>query len=251
MNTLITRRQRTVRRAGAVTAGSAAIAAASYWALMSSYSQLFGSFPYRGSREERLVALTFDDGPNDPYTSQIADFLREYDIKATFFQVGRCVERHPEMTLRLADEGHVIGNHSYSHQFSRCWNAATLRHEIARTQGILGQLLGRAPALYRPPWLLRTPVVFDILQAEGLHPVSGEFCHALEIFQPAPERIARRAVAKTRPGSVLIFHDGYDSHGGNRASTVDAVKVAVDRLSAAGYRFVTVDQLLGLPAYQG
>ena len=105
------------------------------------------------------------------------------------------------------------------------------------------------PALYRPPWLLRVPALRRRAGENGLRAVSGEFCHALEVLQPRPEMIARGALAKARPGSIIIFHDGYDGHAGNRASTVAAARIVVDRLSADGYRFVTVDELLGVPAY--
>ena len=89
-----------------------------------------------------------------------------------------------------------------------------------------------------------------MLRRRGLSPVSGEFCHALEVFQPPPQRIARRALAKARPGAILIFHDGFDAHGGNRAHTVAAVPIVITELIRRGYAFVTIDDLLGIPAYQ-
>jgi peptidoglycan-N-acetylglucosamine deacetylase len=229
--------------------GSGIGLAASYWTLMSPYSQLLGFFPYRAPASGRVAALTFDDGPNEPYTSQIADFLDDRGIKATFFQVGRCVERHPDVTVRLARAGHVIGNHGYSHQFHRCLSRRALRKELRDAQQVFLRHLGRQPALYRPPWLLRTPALFSILRNRSLQAISGEFCHPLEVFQPAPERIARGVLAKVRPGSIIIFHDGFDARGGDRSSTVGAVKLVVNRMSQAGYEFTTVDRLLGVPAY--
>lgn len=229
--------------------GSGIGLAASYWALMSSYSQLLGPFPYRARTTEKVAALTFDDGPNEPYTSQIADFLREREIKATFFQVGQCVERHPDVTVRLAREGHVIGNHGYSHRFGRCLSRRALHEELRAAQQVFLRHLGHQPALYRPPWLLRTPALFTLLRTLSLQPVSGEFCHPLEVFRPTPERIARATLAKVRPGSIIIFHDGFDAKGGDRANTVTAVKLVVNRMSRAGYRFTTIDRLLGVPAY--
>ncbi len=229
--------------------GAAATICAGYWVLMSPFSQLLGSFPYRGAADAKVVALTFDDGPNEPFTTQIVDFLGERGIHATFFQVGRCVQAHPGVTARLAAAGHVIGNHSYSHRFSRCWGRRAQLEEITATQEILRRELGRPPALYRPPWLLRVPPLLVTIRRRSLRAVSGEFCHPLEVFQPAPERLARAAVRKVRPGSILIFHDGFDGRGGNRGSTVAAVKIVATRLLADGYRFTTVDRLLGIPAY--
>lgn len=238
---------RAARLAGAVTA---VIAAAGYWTMMSPYSQLLGRFPYRGDTDEKLIALTFDDGPNEPYTSQIADFLSDSGIRATFFQVGECVTRFPQVTARLARDGHVVGDHSQSHRFIRCLSPPAQARETEAAQDTITKVIGRIPALYRPPWLLRTPTLRAVLHRNGLTPISGEFCHALEVFQPPAEWIARRALAKARAGAVLIFHDGFDARGGNRANTVAAVKIVVTELTRRGYRFVTVDDLLGIPAYR-
>lgn len=237
-------------RAVAAALGATTTAATAYWTAMSSYSQALGPFPYRAPTGERTIALTFDDGPNEPHTSQIAHELSRHDARATFFQVGRCVERHPGVTAALAAAGHTIGNHSLSHELHRCVRRTDLVDEVDATQRILTDRLGRRPALYRPPWLLRTPALFEILAGHALTPVSGEFCHAVEFAQPSPERIARRALAKARPGAILIFHDGFDGRGGDRANTVAAVRLVVNRLVRDGYTFSTVDQLLGIAPYQ-
>jgi peptidoglycan-N-acetylglucosamine deacetylase len=239
---------------GAAAAGTGA-AAAGYWFCMSPYSQALGPFPYRGpaggkgDEPDKVVALTFDDGPNEPYTSQLADFLAERQIRATFFQVGRAVLRYPEVSRRLLADGHVIGNHSFTHEFTNCLSGRTLAEEVRMGQDALATI-GLRPALYRPPWLLRIPALRPILARHGLRPVSGEFCHPLEVFQPRAQLIAGGVLGKAKPGSIVIFHDGFDGHAGNRASTVAAAKIVVDRLTQDGYRFVTVDDLLGIPAYQ-
>ena len=223
---------------------------AAYWLLMSPFAPSARDYPYRGAAVERVVALTFDDGPNEPYTSQILDILAARGIRATFFHVGQCVERHPEVALRAIDAGHVLGNHSLSHRFGTYLRPRAYEREVERTQRVLARVTGRTPALARTPWLWRQPALLRMLRRSGLHPVAGEFGHALEVFQPSGVRMARRAIAKTRPGSILIFHDGFDGRGGNRAETVVAVRETVEGLLARGYRFVTVDELLGVPAYQ-
>lgn len=237
-----------MRKGPAVSAAAMAIVA-TYWTLSSSYSQLLGHFPYRGQTHQPTVALTFDDGPNEPYTSRIGDFLASKAIRATFFQVGSCVERYPEVPARLVGQGHVVGNHSFSHQISRCLLPRSQARQTRATQQILTEKLGRAPALYRPPWLFRTHSLFPILRHNGLQPVSGTFVHAFEVIQPAPERIARWALAKARPGAILIFHDGFDGRGGYRGNTARAVEIVVDELFSRGYTFLTVDEMLGIPAY--
>jgi peptidoglycan/xylan/chitin deacetylase (PgdA/CDA1 family) len=244
-----TRRQsRLARRLGLGAAGASGLLGGAYWLFMSPYSQVLGPFPYRAVGAERVVALTFDDGPNEPYTSQIADFLDEHDVQATFFQVGRAVLAHPQVTARLAASGHVIGHHGYAHQLGRYLRRDSLAEDMQQGLDVFA-CQGLRPALYRPPWLLRIPALRAIAGGQRLKVISGEFCHALEVFQPAADRIARRALAKARPGSILIFHDGFDGRGGNRASTVEAVKIVVEGLIRRGYGFTTVDRLLDIPAY--
>jgi peptidoglycan-N-acetylglucosamine deacetylase len=232
-----------------VLAGAAVAGTVGYWVFASPYSQLFGSFPYRGDATQPVVALTFDDGPNEPYTSQIIDVLDRRNVPATFFQVGRCIERFPQTAARVAAAGHVVGNHSLTHRFSTYLRPNRFEREIQQTQEILRRTVGKTPALVRPPWLWRQPALLRMLRRRDMQPVSGVFCHTLEVFQPAAASIARRAVAKARPGTILIFHDGFDARGGDRTQTVRAIAITVDALLAQGYRFVTVDKLLRVPAY--
>lgn len=226
------------------------LAILSYWLFMSPFSQVFGHYPWRIKTTEKLVALTFDDGPNEPFTSEIADYLASKQIKATFFQVGECIKRYPAITKRLYDEGHVIGNHSLHHKFSNYFKHPSYLQEISANQAIIDNVIGHQPALFRSPWLLRQPWLLRTLRQQSLRPVSGQFCHALEVFQPNGQRIAKRALAKVRPGSIIIFHDGFDAVGADRSQTVAAVKITVENLIAQGYQFVTVSQLLKVSPYK-
>jgi len=229
--------------------GAAALALL-YRVFMAPSSRLFGDYPHRAAQTGRVVALTFDDGPNEPYTSQIADLLAGHGIRATFFQVGACVRRHPATTARLAADGHIIGNHSLTHRPGTYLRPGAFRREIDQTQDLLRAHLGRTPALARTPWLWRQPLLLRMLRRRHLQPVAGTFCHPLEVFHRDGAVMARHAIAHTKPGSILIFHDGFDGRGGDRSQTVEAVRLTVDGLLARGYRFVTVDELLQVPAYQ-
>jgi len=224
--------------------------ALAYWLLMSSYSQVFGEYPWRVRTKDKLIALTFDDGPNEPYTSQIVEFLNARNIKATFFEVGKCVERYPETTKKIINSGHIIGNHSLSHKFYKYFLSLNFETEISKNQEILKKYCGKTPALYRSPWLWRSPFLIKSLRKYRLHPVSGVFCHNFEVLQIDGRKIAKAAIKKARPGAIIIFHDGFNANGGNRQETVRAVKIVVERLSKSGYSFVTVDQLLGVAPYQ-
>ena len=218
---------------------------------MAPRSQTLGPVSFGGDTEERVCALSFDDGPNEPFTSSLADILASRDVRATFFQVGRAVARTPDVTRRLVAEGHVIGNHSLTHSLRRCLTAGDLRTEVGEAQAILRDVIGQTPALYRPPWLIRVPALFPILGQHRLTAVTGNFCHPLEVAQIDASRIARRATRlAARPGSAMIFHDGFDGNGGYRGQTVEAVKRVVDTLQERGHTFTTIDRLLSISAYQ-
>jgi peptidoglycan-N-acetylglucosamine deacetylase len=239
-----------LREAAQATAvGVSAVAAAAYLTAFRPRSQVFGSFPYGAKTEEKVVALSFDDGPNEPYTSRLLDTLDKYDVKATFFQVGRCAQRFPSCTRRVVQSGHVVGNHSYSHSFSSYLKQPRQEIEINLSQDVFYSITGLTPALYRPPWLCHWPWLLRSLQHHDLQVVSGTFAHPLEIIQPGAAKLTDSAVKLTRPGTILIFHDGQEARGGPREQTVAAIGPLIDRLRDCGYRFTTVDQLLGISAY--
>lgn len=236
-----------VLTASAIGAGLSGL---TYYTLFRPTSGIFGDMPFRAVTDEKSIALTFDDGPNEPYTTRLLQVIQARAVRATFFQVGVCVRRNPGLPAAMAAAGHVIGNHSYSHRFLEYATEPSLRTEIARAQQVLHVELGRRPALFRPPWLCSAPPVMNEVRRQGLRAISGTFAHPLEVVQIPADRIARGAVRRARPGAILIFHDGYDARGGFRGQTVEAVRQVVDTLGARGFSFVTVDELLGLPAYQ-
>ena len=224
-------------------------AALSYWTAFRPTSQVFGPFPSSGQTREPVVALSFDDGPNEPYTSRLLTVLEDRNVRATFFSVGRCAERFPSTVRAVVQAGHVLGNHSYSHRFTSYLSAPDQRTEIQRGEDRLAAIAGVRPGLYRPPWLCHWPWVLASIRAARLQVVSGRFGHPLEIFQPPASAITAYAANVARPGAILIFHDGFDARGGRRDQTVAAIGPLIDRLRERGYRFATVDEVLGVEPY--
>jgi len=221
-----------------------------YWFMFSPTSEAFGTFISHGTSDDKLIALSFDDGPNQPYTEQIGDILRNHNVNATFFQVGSNIEKYPEVSKKLASDGNIIGNHLYSHQFRKYLRPASFKSELEHTQKIIEQTIGETPALYRPPWLFRTPSYLRVVTKYKLTPISGSFGNNWEIFQPSAAKIAQTAAKLAKPGAILIFHDGYNGKGGDRSQTAAAIDLLIPQLKHAGYTFVTVDKLVQLPAYQ-
>ncbi len=231
-------------------AAAAAGIGAGYWFTASQWSQMLGPFPYRVETDEPVMALTFDDGPNEPWTSRLADVLARHQVRATFFEPGACAQRHPDTTRRLVAEGHTVGNHSFHHDIRRLVRRRDLNTEIERTQEVLTPIVGGVPALYRPPWLFRHPGFFAELDAHGLTAVGGEFCHPLEVFQPDPQMLVDGILGRARPGLIIVCHDGYNAKGAPRDATIAAIDRVIPQLKDRGFGFATVDELLGVPALQ-
>ncbi len=186
-----------------------------------------------GTGENKVIALTFDDGPNVLYTERLLDGLAERDVKATFFLLGKCAEAHPEIVRRIAEEGHLIGNHTYSHLKLTTGNEAEFLEEINRTGEIIKEITGLTPAFCRPPfgvWNTRyeqrlgiIPVLWDV--------DPRDWC----TFDT--KTVANRILADCHDSAIILLHDEYET-------SVEAALLVIDELKQQGYTFVTVDKLL-------
>ena len=213
------------------------------YASLSPHSQLAGPQSYRVRTKRRVVALTFDDGPNDQFSLEIAACIERYGGRASFFQVGQNIRRQPEITRQLFDQGHLIGNHSTNHRFSDYLRSGW-QQNLVETNELITQVTGQAPRFMRFPWLFRTPWLIATAYRLGLQPVAGTFLNVREFKQPDGLKMARQFAAKVRPGDIIIMHDGYNASGADRLQTVRAVAELCRRLQADGYSFVRLDELL-------
>lgn len=207
-------------------------------------SLLYGDIYYQGSQIEKRVALTFDDGPNPPYTLQILDILDRYDVDATFFLIGKNVEAYPEVAREIVERGQLVGNHSFTHPDLLKLNAAQISWEMDATTKIIEQVTGVRPTVFRPPHGFRDPIVLEKAKERNLQVVQWTLM-ARDWKNPGAEVIADRIVRRIQNGSIILLHDGDGLvHGGDRSQTVAATVLIIERLQKAGYRFVTVDELL-------
>jgi len=203
-------------------------------------SQVLGKSIVRGPRGSgpggsRKIALTFDDGPGDA-TPAVLDMLRHAGIRATFFLCGQNVERYPELARRISEEGHEIGNHTYSHPRLLGRTPGKIAYEVERAQKIIAHRTGRTPTLFRPPYGLRWFGLFSILKRNGLTSVMWSV-NSLDWKRPHTE-IVQRVIKDTGPGAIILFHDGIPpGKAGNRQATVEALR---DILHATMGRFKCV-----------
>ena len=193
-----------------------------------------------------VVALTFDDGPSH-YTAQVLDILRDEGVPASFFVIGRNVERLPELARRIVSEGHAIGHHTYSHgSWIRIDSDRQLRRELDLGAQAIKAATGVTPTLMRPPRGLWNPVMIALARQQGYQPVAWSVA-ARDWQRPSAEIIADRVLRKAVPGSIILLHDGQDTQlDPSMQNTVDSLPTIIRTLKQRGYRFVTVPQLMQL-----
>jgi peptidoglycan/xylan/chitin deacetylase (PgdA/CDA1 family) len=208
-------------------------------------SQIFGRALVAPARPGEL-ALTFDDGPNPACTPRLLDLLGQYGVKGTFFLIGSFAEHEPQLTKRIAEAGHLIGNHSWSHPNLSLCAPARIRDELRRTTETLEQLIGKPVRYFRPPFGARRPYVFRTARGMGMTPVLWNAMTS-DWEEKSPDRIAERLSAKIgasqRRGHAanIVLHDG-SHHGLNadRGPSLGAVGRLLGRY-AGTHRFVTLD----------
>jgi len=207
-------------------------------------NNFFGIVFSESQTSNKVVALTFDDGPYSPYTEQVLDILKEYNVPATFFVVGQNVERYPEVVRRIAIEGHQLGNHTYHHVDLLKVDRKTMAEEIDRTSKAVAAITGDAPHVVRPPHGFRDPAVMEIMAERGLKVVEWSVM-SRDWTNPGVEVIVDRTVSKVKNGSIILLHDGDGITSDNsRIQSVEATRRIIQTLLAQGYQFVTVDEIL-------
>src|SRR3989344_2408906 len=200
-----------------------------------------GKFYWQGKTQEKVIALTFDDGPGR-FTVPILDLLKKHNIRATFFMEGTMVETYPEIARQVAQAGLEIGNHTYVHfNYRLAKNAAPerLTHELAQTEAALERAAGVRTQIVRMPhgyynrtWLLPT------LKEHGYALVHWSFGTDWHLKVPQ-EQMIQEYLAAAKPGAVFLFHDG----GRRREKTLAVVTAVVEALEKQGYRFISAEEM--------
>ncbi|MFI7063486.1 polysaccharide deacetylase family protein [Kribbella sp. NPDC050124] len=183
----------------------------------------------------KYVVLTFDDGPDPVYTPKILDILAQYDAKATFFEVGRNVVKHPALTKRIHDGGHSVQNHTWSHADLRHLSAGAFRKQVADTDRAIRTQTGQVPGCLRPPYGGISAQVTQRAKVLDKQLIVWTV-DSRDWTKPGTAAIVKRVLTGVHSGSVVLMHDG----GGNRAQTVAALPTILKTLKAQGYGFRTV-----------
>jgi peptidoglycan/xylan/chitin deacetylase (PgdA/CDA1 family) len=232
---------------GPVLAGSAAIGAllAAGYQSMAPTGQWYGRTFTRLPPGTKQLALTYDDGPNDPHTLRLLEVLARHKVHATFFLIGRYAQQRPDIVRELVKAGHVIGNHTFTHPLLTLKSAAEIRRELTDCRKALEDAIGQHSSLFRPPFGGRRPAVLRIARSLGLQPIMWNVT-GYDWNAPPAATIERKVETQIRGGDVLLLHDGgHKQMGADRSQTVLATDHLLSRYQSEGYDFVTIQQMLG------
>lgn len=219
----------------ASTAGYQSMAPSGQW-----YGKTFTRLP----RATKKLALTYDDGPNDPHTLRLMEVLAKHDVRATFFCIGRYAQQKPQIVRDLVEAGHVVGNHTYTHPNLALQSQTQVRIQLTTCQNVLSDVIGAASKLFRPPYGGRRPSVLRIAREMGLEPVMWSItCYDWKAT--SAEQIEKHVKRQLRGGDVILLHDGgHMEMGVNRGHSVAATDRLIAKYKSEGYEFLTIPEMM-------
>jgi peptidoglycan/xylan/chitin deacetylase (PgdA/CDA1 family) len=186
--------------------------------------------------KEKIVFLSFDDGPSDQFTPIILETLKRNNIKAVFFCIGQHAELYPELVKRISDEGHRIGNHTYSHDWRNTFKPSGIfEAEINHTNVILSKIIDTKTNLYRPPFGITNPSIAKALKVKGLHSVGWDI-RSFDTMSKDPQKLVQRITGQLRPGSIILLHD-------NREITSRILNELIETIQKKGYKILPLPEL--------
>jgi peptidoglycan-N-acetylglucosamine deacetylase len=235
---------------GALLAGGTAIAAvAAGYQSMAPTGQWYGRTFTGLARGTKQLALTYDDGPNDPHTLRLLEALAKHQAHATFFLIGRYVKQRPDIVREIVNAGHVVGNHTFTHPLLIFKSESEIREELkscrAAIQDAIGAAFtGKSANLFRPPFGGRRPTVLRVARELGLEPVMWNVT-GYDWNAPPAKMIERKVGRQIRGGDVILLHDGgHKQMGADRSQTVEATDHLIMRYKSEGFTFRSIPEMM-------
>lgn len=227
----------------AIPAAALLLAVALFYASYSIRAGVYVKALCRKRTDRKVVALTFDDGPHPEHTPRVLDVLKDKGVRATFFVTGENAARHPEILRRMVDEGHSVGNHSWSHtpRFPLL-GRGDMAADMERCAEAVVAAMGRTPAMFRPPYGVTNPTVAKAVKAGG-YTVVGWSIRSLDTMDIPREKVVRRIGRRLKNGAVILMHD-------DRPESARLLAMVLDMLRSEGYTAERADILLETEAYK-
>jgi peptidoglycan-N-acetylglucosamine deacetylase len=227
----------------ATAAATTALATAGYQSMAPTgqwYGRTFTGLP-RGTKQ---LALTYDDGPNDPHTLRLLEVLAKHEVRATFFLIGNYVRQRPEIAREIVKAGHVVGNHTFTHPLLTFKSAAEVHQELSACRSALEDAIGQHSNLFRPPFGGRRPAVLRIARDLGLTSIMWNVT-GYDWDAPPAAVIEKKVTRQIRGGDVILLHDGgHKQMGSDRSQTVLATDRLIAKYKAEGYEFKSLPLML-------
>ncbi len=204
----------------------------------------YGPVLYQAPTQEKVVALTFDDGPYPPYTAQVLKVLADKQVQATFFVVGENARALPHLVQEEQQAGHLIGIHSYEHKDMLRLSSGEIAAQLREAKAVVASITGEEPRYFRPPHGFHDWRVMGAAREANLTVVNWSAL-GKDWTNPGVDTIVNNVMSRVGPGSIILLHDGDSPHKvSKREQTVAALPILIDRLRSEGYSFVTVDHML-------
>lgn len=227
--------------AGAIP-GASSVTAVTVTPMGRDYYEPRGEIVWEVSTEDKVVALTFDDGPDPKQTPAILDLLDQYQAKATFFVIGNRVNQFPELLKQTSLKGHEIGNHTYNHTYFNARNAASLfDKEVTRTEETIYNATGKHSVLFRPPGGFYNNIIVKSSHNKGMQVILWSWHQDTRDWaRPGVNQIVNKVLNNLHSGDIILMHD----HVEGSTQTTLALKTILPEIQKRGYRCVTISELM-------
>ncbi|WP_418026608.1 polysaccharide deacetylase family protein [Paenibacillus sp. JJ1722] len=205
--------------------------------------RLFGIGVYKRGTGEQPIALTFDDGPDAEFTPLLLDLLKKYNIKGTFFVLGRKAEKYPDLIQRMHNEGHLVGIHNYVHWSNALMSPKRVREQVNKTANVINRIIGEKAFYYRPPWGVIN--LFDFFLMKQFRMILWSVIVGDWKSSGGKQKIKQRLLSKLRGGAVIVLHDSGQTFGADRdapAYMLEALNEFIIEALYTGYCFQRVDE---------
>lgn len=214
------------------------------WASADVGSNVYLKSVCKGAVKDKVVTLTFDDGPDELMTPKVLDVLKRYDIKAVFFLIGEKVDKNPDIVRRIVEEGHIVANHTYSHSGSFPLSGkGKVMQELQKCGESIKNAIGRYPLLFRPPFGVTNPIIGRAVNAQGLKTIGWSIRSLDTVDGKTRAEILRKVEAKLHPGAIILLHD-------RCAKSDELLESIIESALNRNYSFIPLDKMLKIDVYE-
>ena len=214
------------------------------WASADVGSNVYLKSVCKGAVKDKVVTLTFDDGPDELMTPKVLDVLKRYDIKAVFFLIGEKVDKNPDIVRRIVEEGHIVANHIYSHSgLFPLSGKGKVMQELQKCGESIKNAIGRYPLLFRPPFGVTNPIIGRAVNAQGLKTIGWSIRSLDTVDGKTRAEILRKVEAKLHPGAIILLHD-------RCAKSDELLESIIESALNRNYSFIPLDKMLKIDVYE-